>query len=328
MDATAALLAKETGITVTEAERRLSRQAHLSHLEDSLREHLGEAFGGLWIDNNDGDRIKVGVLSRFPDREKTLVVTLASRWGVQDVTDLVNVRYSEQALLRANASIAQDLSAVNRGSSNPLATSMDPSENVVYLYTPVPIPQLTSRQKQFISSVRLRFGGAVRVERGATVINTEGGARAATSDSRESGESSPSSLPGESPDCNVNYCNKPIRAGVRLESQNLHTCTAGFNAKSRVDPKRYVIFSGHCTDDDPGDWFSKMLDGIDHRLGVRHNYFYGLAGDGAILRVYDPSATGWDPRNWVYVQGSGDTTRDERTLSAGSVVLPSACAFV
>src|SRR5687768_7083413 len=61
LDSAVLMLAKERGISVSEAQQRMGWQQKASDLQDAMASALGpDRFGGLWIGLDD-DRIKVGV---------------------------------------------------------------------------------------------------------------------------------------------------------------------------------------------------------------------------------------------------------------------------
>src|SRR5688572_7083026 len=62
-------LAEDRGISLGEAELRLLWQLKAPLLEEDAARQLSSAFGGVWIDVNDGDRIKLGVVRASNDAE-------------------------------------------------------------------------------------------------------------------------------------------------------------------------------------------------------------------------------------------------------------------
>ena len=96
-------------------------------------------------------------------------------------------------------------------------------------------------------------------------------------------------------------------------------CTVGFNAKSTVDAKWYVMTAGHCGG--PGQTFYvyQPRDAHFHVLGHMHNRVRAGDDDFGIITI--DNVPGWNPQPWVYVHPSADTTSNPSyniTGSAGS----------
>ena len=69
-DPAARAIAAEQHVTLAQAETRLSWQEAIPSLNTALSSELPAAsLGGIWIAQNDGDRIKVGVVSCIPTSE-------------------------------------------------------------------------------------------------------------------------------------------------------------------------------------------------------------------------------------------------------------------
>jgi hypothetical protein len=105
-DSAAWLLATKTGLTVAEAKSRLDLQDRLMTVVGEVRAGIGDAAdGGPWFDNEDGGRMKVGVVTsaRTPngpnvDRAKQILAAAGLRGSV----DFVSVDYSYSQLLAAH----------------------------------------------------------------------------------------------------------------------------------------------------------------------------------------------------------------------------------
>jgi hypothetical protein len=88
-------------------------------------------------------------------------------------------------------------------------------------------------------------------------------------------------------------------------------CTAGFNAKSTVDGKWYVLTAGHCGYG-PGTTFYvyQRRTGQFHVLGHTHRCIWGgnarcaFSSDDDESIITIDNVPGWDPKPWVYVHAS------------------------
>jgi hypothetical protein len=110
--------------------------------------------------------------------------------------------------------------------------------------------------------------------------------------------------------CSLPFCDRPLRGGVRMFSVG-ESCTAGFNATSRADGKRYVLTAGHCVTTPGYDWSTKAVPGgAGLAIGPAHNSSYYYGGDAGIVRDKVPSY--WQqspfPGATVVVDASGGTT--------------------
>src|SRR5215216_339067 len=119
-------------------------------------------------------------------------------------------------------------------------------------------------------------------------------------------------------------CDPPLRGGVMLYIRSgtsyIPQCTVGFNAKSTVDGKWYVMTAGHCGP--PGRTFyvyqRRTLQW--HVLGHMHNCVWGEPTSGCVYSGDDDegiitvdNVPGWNPKPWVYVHawtGANDRTTE------------------
>jgi hypothetical protein len=259
---------------------------------------LGSRFGGIWIDEQDHGRIKVGMVgAKAADRE------WVDAQGFRGAADVVEVPRSLSDLEAAaewlwSRAVALNQDTVDSGSSWTLAVSITPRRSTANLYIP-PVAHRSEQQRAFIEEARMRLGSALFVEEYETPPH-EGACTIA--------------LPP--------YCDPPLRAGIAIDYPA--DCTGGFPARSRSDNKLYLFTAGHCTRNRPDTWWTWFPDGTQHDIGPVHNCIAGRGpanscgqgyGDYAILRVLNPS--GWDQgRGWVFVRtsdpnaGEDGTTRD------------------
>ena len=308
-------LAREQQIPLSEAERRLGWQTLLPSLDARARDLLGERFGGVWVDPDDGDRVKVGVvdpdLVRGAGTARQLAQLAVEAAGLGAAADVVGVGNSYEALEGASDWLGRELERVNVGASWPLASSFSPSRNRVFLDLPAS-GELTAEQQRVVDSARQRYGAMLELR------------------SYE--------RPPVAAACRYPYCDKPLRAGIRILGPG--GCTGGFLARSRSDNRLYQFTAGHCVYDRGGTWGTYWPGGSWHDIGPRHNWEFSGAGDAAILRVTNPS--GWSARAWVNVTSSPYTTpnseyriqRDgassdgQRVCATGSYFGRSDCGYV
>lgn len=280
-------MAAEQNISLAEAEKRLGWQEHATNLKTRTRASLGTArFGGLWIDPDDSDRLKVGVVGATAT-DRTTVANVATAEGVADAVDMVGVRYSEAQLQSAMDWISDRLASVNKKARWPLQLAHSVRANRLRLDLPRK-GTLTSVQQVLRGRLRSRYGDMLQ---------------AGTYEGRPVGDQ-----------CQFPYCYPPLRAGIRVWAPVGGYCTNGFLARSKTDNKLYAFTAGHCpwaggvgSVTDP--WYTWFYEGgADHGLGPAHNGFWNRDGDMGIIRVINEA--GWNPRAWVYVGASSDTTRN------------------
>ena len=271
--------ARERGISVEEARQRLGWQRVAPELGQQIDEELGDRFGGIWIDVQDGDRIKIGVVDG-PDPDTTVVVRRAAgALGLTEGYDLVPARHPMAALEEDNDWLGTGIARVNRDATVTLAAGLRPDLNAVELQAPVE-GDLTEDQRGLIDEATDRLGDRLVVS---------------------SYEGRP-----EARGCAYPYCDPPLRGGIRIA--NGAGCTGGFIAKSKVDNKLYQFTAGHCAYQHYSNWSTEFTDGTSHVIGPVWTWWWHSGGDMAILRINN--VPGWNPKAWVYVTSGPDTTAD------------------
>jgi hypothetical protein len=274
--------ARERHIPPAEAQRRLQWQSQAGFLAQDLQAVLGDAFGGIWVDEADGDRIKVGVVGGTKEAE---VSESAKQGGLPGVVDIVPVQYSLAFLHAIVDEISTELEHVNAKVDWPLEVGiLADDRNVVQLRLPRTQP-LTQAQHALVNDAMQRYGAALRLD----VYDQ----------------------PPQADVCRFPTCDPPLRAGMRITHAD-QECTAGFLVQSRVDSTTYLLTAGHCvvggyTDE----WSADFANGQGHVIGKVHNFRFDTSGDMAILRINNP--TGWNPQPWVYVTASSSTTKSFST---------------
>lgn len=297
-DPAIASLAADRGISIAAASLRMSWQDRAPALDARLRAELGDRFGGVWIDDKDGDRIKAGVVGSATSSDAVRAAATAA--GVADAVDVVPVRRSLADLESAVAWLAERLAVVNTGASAPIASGIRVERNGLELRIPA-AGALTAAQQRLVADATKRYGDAVLVERADGVPTADA--------------------------CSYPDCDPPLRGGVRITRPG-SGCTSGFAALSWFNNVYYLLTAGHCTASAPSaTWSTQFAGGSTHVIGNTHNHVLGGAGDMAIIRVNNPG--GWDlPRGIVFVTAGPDTARDETyhiSSEGGSVVGQRVC---
>jgi hypothetical protein len=86
-----AYYAKKHRVDLKEAERRLTIQDRAAGIEDDIARVLGDQYAGIWYDEADGGKLKIGITPAAGRRAED-VRRIAERRGVIADTDLVTVR--------------------------------------------------------------------------------------------------------------------------------------------------------------------------------------------------------------------------------------------
>ena len=264
--------ARERGISLAEAEQRLTWQSLAPDLLERLEPVLGERFGGVWVDRAGGDRIKVGVTGRVDDATVAQVRGTADAVGLTEGYDVVAVPRSLPELDRSNTWLGDEIARVNAGATAPLAAGLRPDLNQLVLHLPAG-DGLTPAQSALVDTARSRLGAAL-----ATDI--EGRAY-------------------EQFACTFPYCD-PTAAG-RCEDQPsehpVHRRLAS-PAKSKVDDKYYLMMAGHCAYLNDSDWSSKDSALTSHVVGPVWHWELHAYADAAILLINNPGWGGTRRAGW------------------------------
>jgi streptogrisin C len=294
-------LAADLGISIRQAQQRLGWQEPAMALAGELERALGERYGDLWFDPADGGRVKVGIVGG----DTTLAASLIARRKLTTVTDLVPVRHSYAELQQAAAWLSAEAARANPPSRNGLVKGLSvwrlPDKNTVELDLPRG-QRLTAAQQATVAQARQRLGGKL-------TLGTWAGQIRDLACAWSGGEFD---------------CDPPLRGGVMMYTRNASggydpQCTVGFNAKSTVDGKWYVLTAGHCGS--PGTTFyvyqRRTLQW--HVLGHMHRCIWGgdprcvYSGDDDEGIITIDNVPGWNPEPWVYVHawtGANDHTTE------------------
>lgn len=299
-----AAFAADVGISMDEAAKRLDWQNRSGWLLDIAPQELGAAYGGVWIDVNDGNRVKVAVAPSAVERAGFVANTAQGRseamrakavslieWvGVEDGADVVEVRHSLAQLHEANRWIASELvDLASPQISGGLRTDLNAVEISILKGA-----GLDEDETAFLDEATERYGQLIEFGEFEETMNVDA--------------------------CVGDYCDTPLRAGVRINNSG-RGCTGAFVAKSRVNNEFYQFTAGHCVEDGFGDtWSTRFSNNSLHNIGSVHNSnFGGSQGDIAIMRVNN--APGWfgGSKNRVFVRAqAGETVRNETYRISGT----------
>jgi streptogrisin C len=295
-------LASDRGISIEEAQRRIGWQEPAMELAGELERALGDRYGDLWFDAAGSGRVKVGIVGA----DTTLAARLIARRKLTAVTDLVPVRHSYPELVRAATWLTAEVARANppagKGTVKGLTVWRLPDRNLVELSLPRG-QRLTAAQQATVTEARRRLGDKL------TLGSWSGQMR----DLNCAWRTSPSRFD----------CDAPLRGGVMLYVRSgayyVPQCTAGFNARSTIDGKWYVMTAGHCGAPGRNFYVRQPATGQYHVLGHMHNRRWAGDDDFGIITI--DNVAGWDPQPWVYRHPSADTDYDPRypiTGTAGS----------
>lgn len=273
-------LAKVRHIPIQEAQRRIGWQTRVGSFGLDLRAALGSRFGGVWIDPADGDRVKVGIVGGRAEVRRQL-----ERWSLGDAADAVRVRYGLGQLETINRRLTATLARANGKTRWPVYNGIPVDRNAVQLSLP-PKRHLSAAQWAAVAELRRRYGSLLVFRTYKRPFYDQ----ACTEPSTGSGL----------------RCDPPLRGGVVIK-HGTRQCTAGFVTKSKVDSVKYIFTAGHCMSDGhaTGDWSSLYNNAEGHAIGPNWGTPIDSAnGDVAIIRINNASASGWNPKHWVYLDSS------------------------
>jgi streptogrisin C len=291
-DPAAVEIASQQHITLAQAETRLSWQEATPTLAGALSRQLPSSlYGGTWIDPNDGDRVKVGVVGSDQTARAT-TARLVHADGLAAATDIVQVRYSAKELLDADAWLGAQLGVLARSSTG--QTELDSSYRLDLNRVQLSVSagqHLTAAERRLVALAKARYGDLVQV------VTEPDGTRMTVAS------------------CNFPLCSAPLRGGILIFNTTGNTskvCTGGFIARSRTDGKLYQFTAGHCAAGGfTGTWSTEFPDHSIHAIGPVHHYIFSKAGDMAILAINNPA--GWQlPTGLVYVTASSNTTLNQQ----------------
>ena len=283
--------ARDTGISREDAAARLDEQARVPSLTTQARRRLGSAFGGIWIDVDDQDRIKFGVVAdRFDDGSGTAHELLRSA-GLDGRADVVPYAHSERELAAMQDELTRELEVPNQQAAFPVGVETDVPRGRLRLRIPPP-GTVDMSQREAVSRIADRLGDVVEVEIRSGVGQLDSCSAAA-------------------------WCDPPLRGGTRLVYGGVGECSSGFVATS-PGGTRYLMTAAHCFSGRSGTWNTHFADGSSHDIGAPHSAVSAPTGDAGILKINNPS--GWGlPARRIRIQSDEDyiiTDSDSATVGS------------
>jgi len=210
-------------VDLNEAERRLSIQDHSAGIEEDIARVLGDQFAGIWYDEDDGGKLKIGMTpaqNRADD-----VHRLAERYGVAADMDLVTVRFTQAELEQKQDDIRKRIEdIVDAGRARTVYNTKANTVVVTALAKLPPDEEARVNDLAKISGVTVRRVN-VPMLRSKLVA------------------------------CNVTFCNPPFRGGrgirqgadITPSAFPFADCTAAFIARDNTNPDQlWVLTAGHC----------------------------------------------------------------------------------
>lgn len=288
LDPAAAYLMDKYQISEAGALRRLDLQDRVGHLLDDYAETFGEGYGGLWLDQAAGGIAVVGAL---PGQEQSLRGIAAGR-GVDPVVVPV-----QRSIAQLRALQAELLASLPDDSGLQVGGLHDPTNQVEVL-----LEETTDGA---------RFSPDHRAAVLAQLAENHPGQLRFRSAEGQPMTAACVHVNGTITSLGATWCDPPLRGGVGISAADAFysagpvRCSAGFNVRSQLDGKPYLLTAGHCRSSDV--FQTRFTDGGVHDIGNRHNSVWSSSGDAMIIRIDNPS--GWQaPRPYVLVTNGARTT--------------------
>jgi hypothetical protein len=242
-------------VSADEATRRLTFQGAVSKVAADVEAALGSADAGLWFDNADGSRLKVGVKSATsppsgPQVDDARSVLEDS--GLLAQSDFMAEQFSEDDLDEARPSL--DTALEDLLQTGKVSTGKSHRNNALTIKT---ANDLTVQELTRVNSVATQM--SVR-----TLVAPTGLPSANLDETACTERSSSPFL----------WCDSPLRGGVFIEVIGTEDkCTAGFLTKSTIDGLPYLMTAGHCLRDAPtATWYSRDAQGNFAAVGTAHSF--------------------------------------------------------
>jgi hypothetical protein len=278
----AASYGAKLGLSVDEAQAQLDRQERLIPVADRIRETLGNAYAGIWFDDADGSRMKIGITAALSAEDPALVqqvqAILATN-GATDDADLVRVDTTQADLSaeqdKVNAALAAHLQAGD------VQTSLDPTTNSVVV----------------TGSNALSSADRADIDTAVAGSSTKTRVVYASSDVR----AVPDNCISRSSDGSL-FCDSPFRGAVMIGTTTWG-CSAGFVTLGNSGGNPWVLTAGHCLVSGGTDtWSSRDTSLTLHSIGRRHSWTFGSGGDYGIIGM---STTYWSTSPYVVYDTTG-----------------------
>lgn len=275
--------AQQLGVTTTEAEQQLDLQARGADVDDTLRERLGDRYGGLVFDNAGSGRYVVSVVAVDDAVAEGDAEQVEKAFGGLGITSgeyaIKPVEHSLGELDAAFRELAPKLG--DQFDAGTASLARDDSNNRLTLTV---ARSATTSAKLRIGQTAEPFGRSVVVREGALPKpqRTTCGSIDANFSNSEA------------------YCPAPLRGGVKMYTTGGSVCSvAGFASDTTYT---YVVTAGHCIQGSTGQWVSRDWPNRTVRLiGPSVGYHYGLQGDYGLVRMeISPNLSPWlvSPNPW------------------------------
>jgi hypothetical protein len=278
----ATLYAQEHQIPLRVATRQLEWQRLAPGLQERARRELGLDFGGVWIDNADGGRVKLGITTLNP----LLLVKaheVVANSGLTEAVDIVQVPRSEVQLTKIADWLSMRFAQADVGTATPLMVGILPDQSVVRISLPTE-SEPTPAQQHFVAEARKRYGNALITDFYAGY---------------------PQLLA-----CSYPFCTPPLRAGIKVGPSATFgkfpggKCTGAFISRGKGDGKLYQFTAGHC--EEKLAWGTRLTsEGSWQEIGSWAKGNYNEAGDVGIYQIANDSV--WNTRPWVYWAGTSES---------------------
>lgn len=274
-----AQFAADDGLTFDEAAKRLSWQSAVPLIEAQARALYKDAFTGVWIDTEDGHRIKVGAVAP-PALAGRELARFAGGVGVAGVVDVVATKYSEAEVEQA----LTELRAAAAKSGTSAGIFYNPRDNQIRVQVSEPVAELSRSAGAAVLDTAAQHAGLVSVSVGAVTTQARAG-------------------------CFVPYCDPPLRAGIRVRFVE-GPCTGAFLARGVTDNVLRQISAGHCTfGQGTTNVTTATQTGVTKSIGPVHYADFSTANDSHDIASYNVvNNTYWQSKAWVFVTSSDDTT--------------------
>lgn len=278
------LYARDHGVALDVAAERLEWQRLSSDLQDKARRRLGPAFGGVWIDNEDNGRVKLGLARSNPALiAEARAITADS--GLSNAVDIVPVPHSEAELNEISHWLNLRIDQANAGADWPIAVGTEPDRSVVHISLPRYEQRLTQVQQNLINQAKQLYGSAITLG----TYNQKMKLLA----------------------CGYPYCEAPLRGGIMVGPTAAFNppepggvCTGAFLARGKApDNTLYQLTAGHCAFNET--WGTQLSPtGPVEAIGPWKNEEFGESGDAGIYEIANDSL--WNARPWIYWAGTSE----------------------